>query len=149
MKLAGLIRLGRDAELRYTPQGKPVLDIAAAWNFGRKDEATGKKPTQWAKLSLWGDRAEALAESLKKGRQYFVVCGDVNVETYEKRDGGHGFNLVGRVESLDFCDHRDDAGGERQERQAPPAPAPRAQRAPAPAPKSSSSFDDMDDDIPF
>lgn len=146
MKLAGLIRLGRDAELRYTTGGDPVVDIAAAWNFGRRVD--GKRPTQWAKLALWGERGEKLAEHLKKGRQYFVVCDDVNVETYDKRDGGQGFNLVARVESIEFCDHRDE-GGERQERQAP-APAPRA-AAPrqAPAPKPSSSFDDMDDDIPF
>lgn len=151
MKLCGLIRLGRDAELRYTQEGKPVATLAGAWNYGKKGP-DNKYPTQWVKLSLWGDRAESLKEYLTVGTALVVYAGDVHIETYTKNDGSLGFNLVGRVDDLTF------AGGQRQQGEAQPQqrqqgePRGRSQPpAPAPAPRGSTGtgFDDMDDDIPF
>lgn len=147
MKLIGLIRLGGDAEMRYTSEGTPVATLSGAWNFGRKVD--GKRPTQWAKFALWGERAESLQQYLLKGQQLFVVVGDVHVETYDKRDGGQGFNLVGRIEDLQFAGGQQQAQGGAQA----PAPAPRAAapaRAPAPAARPAGGFDDdLDDGIPF
>lgn len=158
MKLIGICRLGRDAEIRYTHDGTPVANIAGAFNYGRKDEQ-GKRPTQWVELSLWGERAEGLSQYLTKGRQLYVIAGDVHVETYSRNDGGQGVKLVGKVESVEFVGSAEGQqvgqqapqGGQRAQAPAP-APAPRQQRqaAPAPAPaRQSSGFDDMDDDIPF
>lgn len=150
MNLIGLIRLGRDAELRYTGDGTPVLELAAAWNYGRKGD-DGKRPTQWASLSIWGQRAESLEQHLKKGQQLYVVCSDVHVRTYQKRDGGEGFALSGTVQDLEFAGSRQE-GGAPTAAPAARAPAPAPARAPAPAPKPASTgsgFDDMDDDIPF
>jgi single-strand DNA-binding protein len=148
MKLIGLVRLGRDAETRYTSTGDAVCGFSAAFNYGRKGD-DGKQPSQWVEFSLWGQRAERLSEYLLKGTQLFVVASDVHVETYEKRDGGSGVKLVARVDDLQFAGSKADGGGEQ--RQAAPAPAPRAP-APAPrqaAPKTGTGFDDMDSDIPF
>jgi single-strand DNA-binding protein len=150
MILTGICRLGRDAEIRYTNDGTPVLNFSAAWNYGRKGD-DGKRPSQWVELSLWGDRAEKLADFLKKGTAICVVASDVHVETFEKRDGGTGAKLVGRVDSIEFAGSRE----EREERYAAPAPAPApAPKAPPPrsAPRgnpSGTGFDSMDDDIPF
>lgn len=146
MKLIGLIRLGSDVELRYTNDGTPVAELRAAWNYGRKGD-DGKRPTQWASLSLWGERAEKLAPYLLKGAQFLVHADDAHVETYQGRNG-EGHKLVGRVDTLEF------AGGDRQQGGQAPAPAQRAAapaRAPAPAPKPNSGFDGFDDDsdIPF
>lgn len=47
MILTGLARLGRDASLRYTGNGDPVLEMALAFNYGQNDQATGKRPSQW------------------------------------------------------------------------------------------------------
>lgn len=158
MKLIGLIRLGRDAEIRYTGDGKPVASLAGAWNHGRKGD-DGKRPTQWADLALWGDRAEKLQEYLTKGKQVFVVCSDVHVQTYQKNDGSTGVRLVGRVDDIEFAGGQNEQAGQQgQQRQAAPAQrqaAPMQQRQ-APAPKTSggggstgTAFDDLDDDIPF
>lgn len=150
MNLIGMIRLGRDAELRYTGDGTPVLELDAAWNYGRKGD-DGKRPTQWANLSVWGQRAESLEQHLKKGQQLYVVCRDVHVRTYQKRDGGEGFALSGTVDDLEFAGQRPE--GSSAPAAAParaPAAAPRQAPAPAPRPASTGSgFDDMDDDIPF
>lgn len=172
MKLIGMGRIGRDAEIRYMTDGTPVAGVSVAWSFGRKDE-TGKQQSQWAELSLWGDRAEKLAPYLLRGQQIFAVVSDVHTETYDKRDGGVGVKLVGRIDSVEFGARP--AGADGGQGAAPaPAPAQRQQAqgggyggytggggpartqqqrtaAPAPAPqRAASGFDDLDDDqIPF
>ena len=57
-------RVGRDAELRYTSAGKPVLDVSLAVDSGYGD----KKETQWWRCSVWGDRAEKLHAHVTKGK---------------------------------------------------------------------------------
>jgi single-strand DNA-binding protein len=136
--LIGLFTLGRDAELRTTSQGEQVASLALAYNYGRKG-ADGKTPSQWVDAALWGDRAAKLAEYLTKGSQFFMQIDDLHVETFDKRDGGQGVKLVGRVGAIEFT---------RGQRSAS-APAPKATPAPKPASKPSSGFDDMDDDILF
>ena len=65
--ITGAFRLGRDAELRYTPgKNEPVINLALAFNWGQKGE-DGNRPSQWIEASLWGKRAEALAPYLLKG----------------------------------------------------------------------------------
>lgn len=139
MILSGLGRLGRDADVRYTPDNKCVANLSLAYNYGMKDQE-GKRPTQWISASLWGERAEKLATYLTKGTLLCVVMDDVHVQTYEKRDGGTGFDVRARIVNLEF------AGGKKED-----APA-EAKSEPKPAAKPSGKaghFDDLEDDIPF
>ena len=113
MKLLGLATLGRDAEVRFTPQGDPVAGFSVAYNYGRKDTG-GNMPTQWVECSLWGKRAESLAPYLLKGKQFYLELSDVHVETYEGRNGS-GVKLVGRVAEVQFTrGSRDDDNGFEQ-----------------------------------
>lgn len=134
--ITGLMRLGRDATLRYTPNGKPVLELALAYNHGQKD-GEGKRPSQWIEASLWGERAEALAKHLTKGSAIDVVLTDPHIETWEKKDGGTGVKMVARVAELEFA-----GGGQKPASNSAPASRPAA------AP-TSSGFDDLPDDLPF
>ena len=154
MRLTGLIRLGRDAEIRYTDDGKPVASLSAAWNYGRKGE-DGRRPTQWADLSLWGEKAEGLADWLTKGRQLFVIARDVHIKTYDRRDGGTGSKLVVTIETIEFAGSNEQQGQQSSASQPAPraaAPAPRTHGdrhgGPNNRPKAGSagSFDDMDED---
>ena len=138
--LIGLFTLGRDAELRTTAGGDQVASLALAYNYGRKGQ-DGKTPSQWVDGALWGERATKLAEYLTKGTQFYMQLDDLHVETFDKRDGGQGVKLVGRVGQIEFT--RGQGPGPRKE--APP-PSPKPTPAPKPA---GSGFDDMDDDIPF
>lgn len=147
MKTIGLARLGRDAEIRYTPGGDAVCNLSLAVNYGQKDQATGNRPTQWIDASLWGKRAEALAQFLTKGSVHCFTLDEMHLETYQKNGGGEGTKMVARVVDVELGPRANgDQGGA-------PAPAQRPAAAPAgaprPAPKPAPNFSDMDDDIPF
>jgi single-strand DNA-binding protein len=137
MKANGLARIGRDVELRHTPNGEAVANLSLAFTYGKRG-ADGKRPTQWVEAALWGKRAESLAPYLLKGQQVVAYLEDVSIQTFRKQDGTDGVKLAARVGDLELI-----AGqGEAQ------APAPT--RAPAPAAaRPSSGFDDMADDIPW
>ena len=136
-QLIGLARLGRDCELRTTQDGTPVASLSLAMDY----RAGREKATQWAEGALWGKMAETLTQYLVKGKLVCVTLDDVHIVEYEKRDGGTGTKLVGRVSKLELAGGRDDG-----ERTAQPA----QRQAPKPAPKASAdAFGDMEDDVPF
>lgn len=102
MILTGLVRLGRDAVLRYTPDGTPVANLAMAYNYGQKGQ-DGKRPSQWIEGGLWGKRAESLATHLTKGTALDVVLEDVRIETWRDQDGATRAKLAARVVSVEFA----------------------------------------------
>jgi single-strand DNA-binding protein len=135
MKANGLARIGKDAEIRYTPGGTPVLNLSLAFTFGKKGD-DGKRPTQWVDASLWGQRAEGMASYLTKGKQIVAYLEDVTIQTFTKGDGTQATKMVGRLADLEFV--ADSQASQPQE----PAPKPQA--------KPSAGFDDLDDgDVPF
>jgi len=141
--LTGLFTLGRDAETRVTGSGTTVVQLAVAYNYGRKGD-DGKKPSQWVRASMFGKQAEALVPYLTKGKQVSLVIRDLHIATFQKQDGSTGTSLEGVADFDDF------ARGQKQEGSTQaPAAAPRPAPPPKPAPPAGSGFDDMDDDIPF
>lgn len=138
MQAFGLARLGRDCELRSTPQGEAVGRLSLAFTWGAKGD-DGKRKTVWVEASIWGKRATALAGYLTKGSQVSVTLEDLHLQTYES-NGAEKTKLVGKVAAIDLT------GGQPQQAP-PPAARPPAQR-PA-ASKPGSGFEDLDDDIPF
>ena len=141
--LTGLFTLGRDAETRVTQGGTTVVQLAVAYNYGRKGD-DGKKPSQWVRASMFGKQAETLAPYLTKGKQVSLVIRDLHIATFQKQDGSTGTSLEGVADFDDFARGTKQEGGT-------PAPAPAPRPAPAPAQRSAGSgFDDMgDDEIPF
>lgn len=149
--LTGLFTLGRDAETRTTQSGTTVVQLAVAYNYGRKGD-DGKKPTQWVRASMFGKQAEALAPHLTKGKQVSLVIRDLHIATFQKEDGSTGTSLEGVADFDDFARGQpqsdgSDTGQFSRARSSAPAPAPRP--APPPAQRAASGFDDMDSDIPF
>ena len=153
--ITGAFRLGRDAELRYTPKNEPVINLAMAFNYGQKGE-DGNRPSQWIEASLWGKRAEALAPYLVKGGQVYAVLGEPHIEHYEGRNGA-GVKLSARVIDIELVGAKQQ--GEQRQAAAPQpqrnayadqrgAPQPSRQQ-PAQRPAADPSGFDMEDDIPF
>ena len=140
MKMIGLARLGKDAEIRYTPAGLAVANLSLAVNYGKK-QADGTRPTQWIDAAIWDKRAEALAPFLLKGSVHCFTISDLHIEQFEGKNGT-GYKLVGTVLDVELGPRAD---GQR------PAPAPtqhEQQKANGYAPVPAAG-PDFDDDLPF
>jgi single-strand DNA-binding protein len=140
------MRLGRDAEARYLPDGQPIVTLSLAFNHGKKDDS-GNRATQWVEGKFWGDYATKAAPNMLKGMLLHVVLEDMHMEEFKRRDGSPGFKQVARVQSFDYATPRQGDGQRDQPQQV--APAARQPVAAKPAPPPRSGFDDMSDDIPF
>lgn len=145
MKSIGMARLGRDAEIRYTPDGTAVANLSLAVTYGRKGQ-DGKYPTQWVDAALFGKQAEALAPYLFKGCNHCFTLDGMHIETFTKTDGTQSTKLSARVIDVELGPRVDALAQAPAPR--PPAQRPAARPAPAPA-AGGSGFDDMDDDVPF
>lgn len=97
-----LVRIGKNAELRYTAAGKAVIGLSCVYDIGWGD----KKKAQWIDVSIWGKQAEALAPYLLKGNQIVIYAEDVEIEEYPKNDGTQGVKLKCRAVNIDLTDSK-------------------------------------------
>ena len=133
--------LGRDPELRYTPQGTPVCSFSLATNERRKDKTTGENNdiTTWFRVTLWGRQAETASQYLQRGRPVYIE-GRLRVEEWTDRDGKPRHTLEVHATDMQFI-----GGGAPREEGAPQAA--RAAAAPQDAPMQAPDMND--DDVPF
>jgi single-strand DNA-binding protein len=146
---------GRDPEVRYAPSGAAICNISIATSSRRKDKASGEsiEDTQWHRVTFYDRLAEIAGEFLKKGRPVYVE-GRLKYGKYTDKDGIERNTVDIVATEMQLLGGReggmgggDDMGGGAPARSAPAQrSAPAAKPAPA---KSATSFDDMDDDIPF
>ncbi len=65
--------LGKDPEVKYTPQGTAVARITLATNERYKDkEGQWQDRTEWHNVVLWQRLAEIAGEYLKKGGKVYI-----------------------------------------------------------------------------
>ena len=86
-KIIVIGHLGRDPEMRYTPNGQSVTSFSVA-SSRRYTTSAGeqKEETEWFNVSAWGKLGETCNQFLAKGRQVYVE-GRLSSRTYEGRDG--------------------------------------------------------------
>ncbi|TDP80899.1 single-strand binding protein [Aquabacterium commune] len=163
--------LGRDPEVRYTPNGAAVCNVSIATTRNWKDKNSGDKveETEWHRVVFYDRLAEIAGEYLKKGRSVYVE-GRLKTRKWQDKDGKDNYTTEIVAEQMQLLGGREGGGmgggggggygqqgGGDDFNQEAPAPASRpaarpaaaSRPAPAPAPKSATGFDDMDDDIPF
>jgi single-strand DNA-binding protein len=116
-KLVIIGNLGRDPEMRYLPDGRPVTQLNVATNNVYKD-ANGQqvKETTWFRVSVFGKQAEACAQYLQKGRSVLVegrLRPDKNTggpRIWDKQDGTKGASYEVNAMTVKFL-----GGGQRGE----------------------------------
>jgi single-strand DNA-binding protein len=81
--------LGKDPELKYTPQGTAVAKFSMATNESYKDKQSGewKERTEWHNIVCWQRTAEVAAEYLKKGRQVYIE-GRITNRSWDDKETG-------------------------------------------------------------
>jgi single-strand DNA-binding protein len=110
--------LGRDPELRYTPQGTPVCDFSVATTERRKDKSgESHDHTTWFRVTFWRNKAEVANQYLRKGSQVYIE-GILSQREWQDRDGNTRQSLEVQGSDLQFIGSRSDdaAGGRAPER---------------------------------
>lgn len=122
-----LVRIGRDAEMKYLSTGTAILEMSVVYDIGFGDN---KKP-QWVKLAMFGARAEKLAEHFKKGTQIVATMDDVKSEAWLK-NGEPTSTISAKLVEFEFAGGGAGAaqGNQNAPQQNRPQQAP-AQQAPA------------------
>lgn len=66
-------RLGKDPEMRYTPQGSPVTTFSLATERSWRDgDGQLHKETEWHSVVVWNKLAELCHEHLRRGSRIYV-----------------------------------------------------------------------------
>jgi len=93
-------RLTRDAELKYTESGYAILNFSIATNRSVKKDEVWKDEVSYFDATLFGKRAETLAQYLEKGKQV-VIDGSLKQDRWTQ--DGHSrskINIV--VDNIQF-----------------------------------------------
>ena len=104
--------LGKDPDLRYTPQGKAVCSFSMATNEKRRDKSGELQDvTTWFKVTLWGNQAETASKYLAKGRPVYIE-GRLRIEEWTDRDNNNRFTLDVQATDMQFISAGREGGGE-------------------------------------
>jgi single-strand DNA-binding protein len=79
--------LGKDPELRHTPQGQAVCNFSIATSESWNDKSGQKQErTEWHRIVVWGKLGELCAKYLSKGRQAYIE-GKLQTRAWDDKDG--------------------------------------------------------------
>lgn len=152
--------LGKDPDVRYSPDGSAITNITIATTEAWKDKQGGKQEkTEWHRVAFFGKLAEIAGEYLKKGSQVYIE-GRIQTRKWTDKEGQDRYTTEIVADKMQMLGSRsggfevmDDSGEPQQQqpRRAAPAQQNRGQGGGQSQPPSrgSSGFDDFEDDIPF
>ncbi len=130
--------LGADPETRFMPNGDAVANVRLATTESWKDKATGEKKeiTEWHRVVFFRKLAEIVGQYLKKGSAVYIE-GRIRTRKWQDKEGQERYTTEIEANEMQML------GGKTQE-QASSTQGPRPH-----ASSTTSSFSDMQDDIPF
>ncbi len=142
--------LGKDPEVRYSPNGSAVTNITVATSETWKDKNTGeqKEKTEWHRVVFFNRLAEIAGEYLKKGSKVYIE-GRLQTRKWQDQNGNDRYTTEIVANEMQMLDSRGggSANFNQDNAQAAQRNAPAAAAAPEPAAAASGA--DFDDDIPF
>jgi single-strand DNA-binding protein len=145
--------LGKDPELKYTPQGTPVAKLTIATNERFKDKGgEWQDRTEWHNVVLWQRLAEIAGEYLKKGGKVYIE-GRLQTRSWDDKQTGQKKYMTEVVASdLILLGGRSEGSGgsgdfSSSSRSSSPASNSFDQRGPEPDLAGSGPI--TDEDIPF
>lgn len=141
-KVIILGNVGRDPEVRYTPNGAAIcnVSIATTRNWKNKDSGERQEETEWHRVVFFDRLAEVAGEYIKKGSPVYVE-GRLKTRKWTDKDGAEKYTTEIMAESLQLLGGKPAQEVKKEE---PPRQARQAPRKP-----QGTGFEDMDSDIPF
>lgn len=125
-------RIGKDAELRYTAAGKPVLEFSIATDSGWGEN----KQTDWHNCKMFGERSEKIVNFLTKGSMVLAE-GRISYRQWDADDGSKRTRTDILVDNVELTGNKGSASQE--------ATAPATKSAPKKAVRPPAD----EDDLPF
>jgi len=139
-------RVGRDPEIKYTPNGNPVAKFSLATDETFKDRSgEQQRRTEWHNIVAWNKLAEICGEYLTKGKQIYIE-GSIRSRQWEDPSGNKrtGYDIVARTMQM----LGSKADSERTASASARTSGPSSEEAAAP-PEPAPEGEITDDDIPF
>ena len=103
--------LGKDPEVRYTPNGAAICNIGIATTRSWKDKTSGEKveETEWHRVVFYDRLAEIAGEYLKKGRPVYVE-GRLKTRKWQDKEGVEKFTTEIVADNMQLLGGRDGEG---------------------------------------
>jgi single-strand DNA-binding protein len=134
--------LGRDPEIRYTPSGAAVCNVSVATSRKWKNkEGEKQEETEWHRCVAYDKLAEIMGQYLKKGASVYIE-GRLKTRKWDDKDGKTNYSTEIIAEQMQMLGAKGDGAGQAERPRS--APSANAEKT-----GGGTSFDDMDDDIPF
>jgi single-strand DNA-binding protein len=115
-KVILLGNLGKDPELRYTPQQMAICSFSLATGERKKDQSgQWVDHTEWHNIVTFGRTAENCSKFLKKGRQAFIE-GKIRTRKWQDKEGKDRYTTEILADQVQFVGGRgegaESAGGD-------------------------------------
>jgi single-strand DNA-binding protein len=142
--------LGRDPEVRYTPDGAAIANVSIATTSKYKNKSGEMvEETEWHRVVCFGRLAEIVGEYLKKGRSIYVE-GRLKTRQYTDENGVKKYTTDIIASELQMLGSRESTGDGATSGKSIGSDAPAASRAAGkPFKKFASHLAEIDEDIPF
>lgn len=103
--------LGRDPELRTTPNGQSVVNFTLATSETWNDKSGERQErTEWHRIVVWGKTAEMCNQYLSKGRTVYIE-GRIQTREWEDKEGAKRYTTEINASTVNFIGPRQDGGG--------------------------------------
>lgn len=103
--------LGRDPELRTTPNGQSVVNFTLATSETWNDKSGERQErTEWHRIVVWGKTAEMCNQYLSKGRTVYIE-GRIQTREWEDKDGAKRYTTEINASTVNFIGPRQDGAG--------------------------------------
>jgi single-strand DNA-binding protein len=104
--------LGRDPELRTTPNGQSVVNFTLATSETWTDKSGERvERTEWHRIVVWGKQAEMCNQYLSKGRTVYIE-GRIQTREWEDKDGNKRYTTEINANTVNFIGPRRSGGGD-------------------------------------
>ncbi len=128
-------RLGKDPEVRYTPDGLMITNFNLATDESRKDKNGERvQKTEWHRVVTFGKLAEICGKYLVKGKLIFIE-GRIQTRAWDDKDGNKRYTTEIVASDMRMLEAKGGARGDDSAAYEPPSAFP--------------DGDTMPDDVPF
>lgn len=137
--------LGRDPEVRFSPEGGKIVTFSVATSESWKDKASGERRdrTEWHRVVIFNDRLADVAERfLKKGSKIYLE-GQLQTRKWTDQEGKERYStevVLSRYRGeLSMLDNRGGGQGQGDD----------THDFESPSPSAGGGYEPLSDEIPF